>query len=56
MLIEIQTPEGPRKVRVCDHCKAVCIPGGRFCSGRCAREHDRYAESKKEQKQTEPTP
>lgn len=37
-LIEVQTKDGPRKVRVCDYCKTVCIPSGRYCSGRCARE------------------
>lgn len=39
MLIEVQTIHGPRKVRVCDGCLTVCIPSGRYCSGRCAREH-----------------
>lgn len=37
MLIEIRTQEGARKVRVCDYCRTVCIPSGRFCSGQCAR-------------------
>jgi hypothetical protein len=40
MLIEIQTSDGPRKVRVCDYCRSACIPSGRFCSGRCARSFD----------------
>lgn len=39
MLIDIETIDGPRKVRVCDYCKTVCIPHGRFCSGRCYRNH-----------------
>lgn len=39
MLIEIETINGPRKVRVCDYCRTVCIPSGRFCSGHCARNH-----------------
>lgn len=37
MLIEIETAAGLRKIRVCDYCRAVCIPSGRFCSGHCAR-------------------
>lgn len=37
MLVAVQTSEGPRKVRVCDYCRAVCIPSGRYCSGHCAR-------------------
>lgn len=37
MLIEIDTQDGPRKVRVCSYCKTVCIPSGRFCSGHCCR-------------------
>jgi len=37
MLIDIETKHGPRKLRVCDNCKSVCIPSGRFCSGHCAR-------------------
>jgi hypothetical protein len=35
MLIEINTIDGPRKVRVCDYCRTVCIPSGRFCSSYC---------------------
>lgn len=42
MLIEVQTADGPQKVRVCDNCRASCIPSGRFCSGRCARQYDEY--------------
>jgi hypothetical protein len=38
-LVEAQTIRGVRKVRVCDYCKAACIPRGRFCSGRCARDY-----------------
>jgi hypothetical protein len=38
-LIEVETKDGPRKVRVCDYCKCVCIPRGRFCSGRCSRSY-----------------
>jgi hypothetical protein len=38
MLIDVQTKDGPRTVRVCDYCQTVCIPGGRFCSGRCSRQ------------------
>lgn len=38
-LITIETTEGPRQVRVCDYCKTVCIPNGRFCSGHCARQY-----------------
>lgn len=37
MLVEVQTINGPKKVRVCDYCMAVCTPS-KFCSGRCARE------------------
>lgn len=36
-IIEIQTLDGPQKVRVCDYCRTVCIPSGSYCSGRCAR-------------------
>lgn len=38
-LIEVQTKDGPRKVRVCDYCRSACIPSGRFCSGRCSRSY-----------------
>lgn len=38
--VTVQTAQGPRQVRVCDYCKAACIPSGRFCSGRCARMFD----------------
>ncbi len=37
--IEIQTIDGPRKVRVCDNCKTVCCTG-QFCSSRCAWQAD----------------
>jgi len=46
MLIEVQSTHGPQMVRVCDlvrvcdYCQTVCIPSGRFCSGRCARSYD----------------
>jgi hypothetical protein len=57
MLIEIQTNDGPRKVRVCDYCRTVCIPSGRFCSGRCARSYRELsqfeAESKEKHKEGE---
>ena len=39
--VTVQTKDGLRQVRVCDYCKTVCIPSGRFCSGRCAREYER---------------
>ena len=42
MLIEVQTNDGPRKVRVCDYCRCVCIPSGRFCSGHCARNYYKF--------------
>ncbi len=42
MLIEVETHEGPRKVRVCDYCKCVCIPSGRFCSGHCSRNYEEF--------------
>lgn len=54
MLIEVQTFDGPRKVRVCDGCRTVCIPSGRYCSGRCARsdsermEYERQAREKQQ--------
>lgn len=35
-LVEVQTANGPRKVRVCDYCRTVCCQT-RFCSGFCAR-------------------
>lgn len=38
-LIEVDTPNGPRKVRVCNYCRRVCIPSGSYCSGRCYRSH-----------------
>lgn len=37
--ILIETKDGPKKVRVCDYCKTVCIPSGRFCSGHCSRNY-----------------
>lgn len=37
MLVEIDTTSGRKKIRVCDYCRTVCIPSGRFCSGFCAR-------------------
>lgn len=30
------------KVLVCDYCRTVCIPSGRFCSGSCARKYDEF--------------
>ena len=39
MLIEIETNDGPRKVRVCGYCKSTCIPRGEFCSSRCYHNH-----------------
>jgi hypothetical protein len=39
MIIEIQTGDGPKKVRVCDYCKTACIPYGRYCSSRCYYKH-----------------
>jgi hypothetical protein len=36
MLIDITINGKPAKVRVCDYCRATCIPSGRYCSGRCA--------------------
>lgn len=56
MLIEVETPDGPRKVRVCDYCKTVCIPSGRFCSGRCARNYDELTETKLKEIATGPLP
>lgn len=50
MLIEVQTEDGPRKVRVCDYCRTVCIPSGRFCSGRCAgqsRDREKWEEEQR---------
>lgn len=42
MLIEIQTGQGKRKVRVCDYCRTVCVSWPqRFCSGHCARNYER---------------
>jgi hypothetical protein len=39
MLITIKTPDGPRKVNVCDYCRTVCIPWPqRYCSGYCSQE------------------
>ncbi len=37
--VTVDTAEGPKQVRVCDYCKTVCIPSGRFCSGRCAGQY-----------------
>lgn len=35
------------KIRVCDYCKTVCVPGGsRYCSGHCARNADERAQQK----------
>lgn len=43
MLIDVESIDGPRKIRVCDYCRAVPIPSGRFCSGRCSRQfYERY--------------
>lgn len=53
MLVEVQTLNGPRKVRVCDYCRTVCIPSGRFCSGHCARNH---AERIRHDSQSQKTP
>lgn len=53
MLVDIDTKYGPRKVRVCDHCRTVCIPSGRFCSGYCARAHDLWLENQRQMKKEE---
>jgi len=47
--IEVQTANGIRKVRVCDYCKTVCIPSGRFCSGHCARNYCKREANKQKQ-------
>lgn len=52
MLIEVDTPDGPRKVRVCDYCRTVCIPSGRYCSGHCARNHREWMEHKAKESTT----
>lgn len=41
--VTVETKNGPARVRVCDYCKSACIPSGRFCSGRCAREYQERA-------------
>lgn len=43
--IMIDTLKGPRKVLVCDYCKTVCIPYGRFCSGYCALNYRKRVQS-----------
>lgn len=53
MLIDVDTSEGRRKVRVCDYCQTVCIPSGRFCSGRCARQHQEREQWERERKAKE---
>lgn len=56
-LIEVMTKDGPRKVRVCDYCKCVCIPRGmQFCSGRCSRSHRERLETEARQKKGEAAP
>lgn len=51
-MVVVETLDGPRKVRVCDYCKTVCIPSGRFCSSFCASNYHslvlRKAEVKKD--------
>lgn len=37
------------RVRVCDYCKTVCIPSGRFCSGRCSRNYYEFLETQRRQ-------
>ena len=56
-LIEVQTSEGPRNVRVCDYCLSACIPyPSRFCSGRCSRSYyERLALKSKPSTQPERT-
>jgi hypothetical protein len=49
MIIEIQTGDGPKKVRVCDYCKTACIPYGQFCSSRCYHRHLDLLVAKQEQ-------
>lgn len=39
MLIDIDTNDGPKKIRVCDYCRTVCIPYGQFCSSHCYHRH-----------------
>lgn len=39
MLIDIDTNDGLKKIRVCDYCRTVCIPYGQFCSSRCYHRH-----------------
>jgi hypothetical protein len=39
MIIQIETGDGSKKVRVCDYCKTACIPYGQFCSSRCYHKH-----------------
>jgi hypothetical protein len=47
MLIEVETTDGPRKVKVCDYCKTVCCQS-RFCSGRCARNYQDRADRERQ--------
>lgn len=39
MIIEIQTGDGLKKVRVCNYCRTACIPYGEFCSSSCYHKH-----------------
>ena len=37
MLIDVRLKGELVQVRVCDYCRAVCIPSGRYCSAKCRR-------------------
>ena len=52
MLVDIKTNQGQRKIRVCDNCKTVCIPSGRFCCGYCSRAWSEQIKIKREQEKT----
>jgi hypothetical protein len=52
--VTVETFDGPKKVRVCDYCKTVCIPSGRFCSSRCYwQNEEREIEEAKREKEIE---
>ncbi len=53
--VSVETASGQRQVRVCDYCRTVCIPSGRFCSGRCAGQYLEMAE-RREHDDREPAP
>lgn len=51
--VTIETTDGPKRVKVCDYCRASCCQT-RYCSGRCARQAAEREQFKRKPQSTNP--